>query len=157
MGAIMSQITGVSIVYSTACSGAHQRKHQRSASLAFVWWPANSPNKGSVMQKMFPFDDVIVCDPIIARSITWNIFTRGAHARPCGPSIVFCERTSWPMFSLCIPTAFITTFAKPISFNRNTHYDLYRSEWVCVNRTTSKFHLSCTSSVVLWHRHEIGN
>ena len=31
-----SQITGVSIVYSTVCSGADQRKHQRSASLAFV-------------------------------------------------------------------------------------------------------------------------
>ena len=32
-----SQITGVSIVYSTVCSGADQRKHQSSASLAFVW------------------------------------------------------------------------------------------------------------------------
>ena len=24
------------------------------------WWPVNSPHKGPVMQKMFPFDDVII-------------------------------------------------------------------------------------------------
>ena len=36
MGAIASQITRLTIVYSTVYSGADQRKHQRSASLAFV-------------------------------------------------------------------------------------------------------------------------
>ena len=36
MSAMASQITGVSIVCSTACSGAEQRKHQISTSLAFV-------------------------------------------------------------------------------------------------------------------------
>ena len=36
MSAMASQITGVSIVYSTVCSGADQRNHHRSASLAFV-------------------------------------------------------------------------------------------------------------------------
>ena len=58
-----SQITGVSIVYSTICSAADQRKHQSSASLAFVRgihrWPVNSPHKGPVTWNMFPFDDVI--------------------------------------------------------------------------------------------------
>ena len=48
--AMASQITGVSIDYSTVCSGAEQRNHQSSASLAFVRgihrWPANSPHKG---------------------------------------------------------------------------------------------------------------
>ena len=34
MGAMVSQITGVSIVYSSACSGTDQTKHQSSASLA---------------------------------------------------------------------------------------------------------------------------
>ena len=62
--AMASQITGVSIVYSTVCSGANQRKHQSSASLAFVRgihrWPVNSPHKGPVTRKMFPFDDVIM-------------------------------------------------------------------------------------------------
>ena len=40
------------------------RKHQSYASPAFVrgihQWPVNSPQKGSVTQKMFPFDDVIM-------------------------------------------------------------------------------------------------
>ena len=64
MGAMASQITSLTIVYSTAYSGADQRKHQSSASLAFVRgihrWPVNSPHKGSVTQKMFPFDDVVM-------------------------------------------------------------------------------------------------
>ena len=44
--------------------GIDQRKHQSSASLAFVrgirWWPVNSPHKGPVTRKMFPFNDVIM-------------------------------------------------------------------------------------------------
>ena len=44
--------------------GAGQRKHQSSASLAFVREihriPVNSPHKGPVTRKMFPFDDVIM-------------------------------------------------------------------------------------------------
>ena len=36
MSIIASQITGVSIVYSTVCSSADQRKHQSPASLALV-------------------------------------------------------------------------------------------------------------------------
>ena len=44
--------------------GADQRKHQSSASLAFVrgihWRPVNSPHKWPVTRKMFPFDDVIM-------------------------------------------------------------------------------------------------
>ena len=37
MSAMASQITGLTIVYSTVYSGADQRKHQCSASLAFAW------------------------------------------------------------------------------------------------------------------------
>ena len=36
MSAMASQITGVSIIYSTICSGTYQRKYQSSASLAFL-------------------------------------------------------------------------------------------------------------------------
>ena len=65
MGAMASQITGVSIVYSTVCSGADQQKHQSSVSLAFVRgihrWPVNTRPKGPVTRKiMFPFDDVVM-------------------------------------------------------------------------------------------------
>ena len=64
MGMIASQITSLTIVYSIIYSDADQRKHQSSASLAFVrgihWWPVNSPHKWPVTRKMFPFDDVIM-------------------------------------------------------------------------------------------------
>ena len=50
--------------YSTVCSGANQRKYQSSATLTFVSGshrrPVDSPHKGPVMRKMFPFDDVIM-------------------------------------------------------------------------------------------------
>ena len=59
-----SEISSVSIVYSTVCSGAYQREYQSFASLALVRgtrrWPVNSPHKGPVTRKMFPFDDVII-------------------------------------------------------------------------------------------------
>ena len=64
MSAIASQITSLTIAYSTVYSGADQRKHQSSASLAFVWGihrgPVNSPHKWPVTRKMFPFDDDIM-------------------------------------------------------------------------------------------------
>ena len=71
-----SQITSLTIVYSTVYSGADQRKHQSSASLGFVTginrWPVNSPHKWPVTRKMFPFDDVIM---------TWKPF------RHCGSPV----------------------------------------------------------------------
>ena len=64
MVAIASQITSLTIVYSTVYSDADQIKHQSSAWLAFVWGihrgPVNSPHKWPVMRKIFPFDDVIM-------------------------------------------------------------------------------------------------
>ena len=64
MGAMASKITSLTIVYSTVCSGADQRKHQSSASLAFVRGihrsPVKSPHKWPVTRKMFPFDNVIM-------------------------------------------------------------------------------------------------
>ena len=49
MSTMASQITSLMIIYSAVYSGANQRKHQSSASLAFVWgihqWPVNSPHK----------------------------------------------------------------------------------------------------------------
>ena len=65
MSAMASQITGVLIVCSTVSLGADQRKHQSSASLAFVWgihrcgestvgrWFPWSPYKGPVTRKCF--------------------------------------------------------------------------------------------------------
>ena len=67
MGAMVSQITGVSIVSFTVCSGADRRKHQSSTSLALVRGihrsQVDSSHKGPVTRKMFPFDDVIMGCP----------------------------------------------------------------------------------------------
>ena len=75
MSSMSSQITGVFIVRTTVHSGADQRKHQSSASLAFVrgirGWPVNSPHKWPVTRKIFPLDDVIM--------IHINISYRGSH------------------------------------------------------------------------------
>ena len=64
MGALASQITSLTIVYSDVYSDADQRKHQRSVSLAFMRgihrWLVNSPHKWPVTRKMLPFDDVIM-------------------------------------------------------------------------------------------------
>ena len=63
MGAMAFQITSPTIVYSTVYSVTDQRKHQNSASLAFVRgihrWPVYFLHKYAVTRKMFPFDEVI--------------------------------------------------------------------------------------------------
>ena len=70
---ITSQITGVSMVCSAVCSGADERKHQSYMSLDFVRginrWLVNSPYKGPVTRKMFPFDDVIMKMPCITSTM----------------------------------------------------------------------------------------
>ena len=84
MGTIASQITSLTIVYSTVYSGADQSKQQSSASLAFVRGihrrPVNSPHKWPVTRQMFPFDDVIM-EIILHRAIAilfqwWLIATK---------------------------------------------------------------------------------
>ena len=81
MGAMVSQITSLTIVYSTVYSRADQRKHQSSASLAFVRGihrgPGNSPHKWPVPWKMFPFDDVIMIKSNLFKTMSFftNLFT----------------------------------------------------------------------------------
>ena len=64
MGAIVSQITSLTIFYSTIYSGADQRKKSklRVTGLCAGNSPVavNSPHKGPVTRKMFPFDDVVM-------------------------------------------------------------------------------------------------
>ena len=92
-GAMVSQITSLMIVYSTVYSGADQRKHQSSASLAFVRGihrrPVNSPHKEPVTRKMFPFDDVImqlgalslqICVPIL--NLSYHNYTIHTRSNP---------------------------------------------------------------------------
>ena len=72
MGSMASQITSGSNVYSAVYSGVQQRKHQSSASLAFVRG-IHSEFNGPVTRKMFPFDDVIM-DCMISTKHICNIY-----------------------------------------------------------------------------------
>ena len=106
MGAMASQTTSLTLVYSIVYSDADQRKHKISASLAFVWgihrWPVNSPHKGSITLKMFPFDDVIMLFPkpvcgngwisgVVFSAIAWEIIT---------PKDVYTRFSHYFLFSL---------------------------------------------------------
>ena len=86
MRAISSQITEVSIVYSTVCSGVHRRKHQSSASLAFLRriqrWPVNSPLKGPVTRKCFHLMRSLYRNAVQS---AWNISYKLAIPRSPNP------------------------------------------------------------------------
>ena len=93
MDAIASQITSLTIVYSTVYSDTDQRKHQSSASLVFVWGihrgPVNSPHKWPKTRKMFPFDDVIILKlllhPPSANELNSTVL----------PHLVGCHQSLW--------------------------------------------------------------
>ena len=121
MSLIATQITSLTIVCSTVYLGADQRKYQSSTSLAFVLgihrWPVNSPHKGPVTRKMFPFDDVImwrhnfmllllgiggICAP-------WELFVFNFFQKsfpksklPIFPWICFCNQYEGDMVSCYI-------------------------------------------------------
>ena len=60
MGMMASQITSLTLVYSTVYSGADQKKtsKHRVTGLCAGNSPVNSSLKGTVTRKMIPFDDV---------------------------------------------------------------------------------------------------
>ena len=75
MRALVAKITSLTIVYSTRYPGTDE-KNQSSAPLAFVRgkhrWPVNSPHKGPVTRKMFPFDDATMSAPSVTRyTLCW--------------------------------------------------------------------------------------
>ena len=85
MGAIASQITSLTIVYSTVYSDADQRKHQSSALLAFVRGihrgPVNSPHKWPVTRKICPYDDVIM--RVCQRGLLEYRYPSETHLKSC--------------------------------------------------------------------------
>ena len=87
---------------------ADQRKHESSASLAFVRgihrWPVNSPHKWTVTRKMFPFDDVI---------ITWIV---------CMIHGMYCVNQSFQSHKpLCKPIIVILSRPVRINYPWNLH------------------------------------
>ena len=93
MSMTASQITSLTLVYSSVHSDTYQRKHQSSASRDFVWGihrsPMISPHKGPVMRKMFPFDAVIMLTKCI----------RGGNVEFFIKIIWLCNKTIMWLFS----------------------------------------------------------
>ena len=117
MSSMAFHITSLATVYPTVDSGADQRKHQSSASLAFVWgihrWPVNSPHKWPVTRKMFPFDDVIM-------SYGWSVLVEqriclNKETRFIGVSCFY----QWTQFLVCVCCSYGT-------ITKISLYDPYR-------------------------------
>ena len=113
IGAMASQITGVSIVCSTVCSDADQRKQQSSASLAFVRgihrWPVNSPHKRPVTRKMVSFDDVIMRTTFQMHFLTNKLWYLNSHCTAvCSCTIsLFLYIHHWNTKPLCVKSTIL--------------------------------------------------
>ena len=87
MGTMASQITSLTIVYSTVYSGTDHRKHQGSVSLTFVRgihrWPVNSPhNRRPVTRKIFPTSSSLKMHQAISRADNTHV-THSASTYTC--------------------------------------------------------------------------
>ena len=80
MGTMASQITSLTIVYNNRLE---RRRSKKTSKLRVTGlcegihrWPVNSPHKGPVTRKMFPFDDVIMITtaPLISRNIIFKLW-----------------------------------------------------------------------------------
>ena len=124
MGAMASQITGITIVYSTVYSGADQRKYQSSASLAFVcgeftgdrWIPRTN---GQWRGKCFHLMTSSYCKQmprITSQEVGWRVgaviqaLTSASKLAVVSYSITIQPRTSnnserhhWLMHALVLP------------------------------------------------------
>ena len=96
MNAMACQITGVLTACSVVCSGAHQRKHQCSASLAFMRrilrWPVDSSHKGQWRRK---------CLHSMTSSWTLQIYSRFVKCRVCW-NLVLVSSLSFHNHTACV-------------------------------------------------------
>ena len=68
MSAMVSQITSLTVIYSTVYSGVDQRKHQSPASLVFV--TGKIPTQRVSNAENFLFDDVIMMPNQLIQAVT---------------------------------------------------------------------------------------
>ena len=144
MGAMAPPITSRTNVFSSFYTGADHRKHQSSASLAFVrgiqGWPVNSPHKGPVTRKMFPFDAVIMSYVTpslewISAFILWCLLVLDlldpSSQSIFLPSYCFCKmltnKKKWRHECPCL-TAFTNPMQQSI-FDSNSHKSNCRLPW----------------------------
>ena len=143
MSAMPPQITSLTIVYSSVYSGADQRNHQSSASLAIVRgihrWPVNSLHKGPVARKIFPFDDVIMGFDLYSHpalpSVLYSILHSVEPRCCCCPYVARC----YARYRNCI---IVRRFARPSHIHLMAHsiclrsaddmtmYCLWRHNWI---------------------------
>ena len=157
MSAMASQITSLMMVYSTVYSSTDQSKHYSFASLAFVWgihrWTVNSPHKGPVTRKMFPFDDVIMTH-CHSRVNLMAAASYSTNVRPASVIVISADGlvSIWlpPIIRLAIVmmASWQGTFTHYIPFARGIHRSGHR--WILLTQTAgyeliSVFHmLGCT-------------
>ena len=156
-GAIASQITSPTIVYSTVNSDANQRKHQSSASLAFVRgihrWPVNSPHKWPVTRKMFPLDDVIMINPLWNDLVATNVRVLTWQCRIILNNFI-CSDTDVPRYipyRFWIPAISLLTGrgCVPQKWYGNWVWMLHVDIWLDAISVTSHY-LNQYSFVVVW-------
>ena len=102
MGTMASQITSLTIVYSTVNSAPIKENikapHHWPSWGEFTGWPVNSPHKGPVTRKMLPFHDVIM-------KLVWD----GCHSTALvkkstlAELIAWCSQTTSHYLSQCWP------------------------------------------------------
>ena len=163
MSLMVSQIPSISIVYSTVCSDADQRKHQSSASLAFVRgtdrWPVNSPHEGPVTRKMFLFNGVIMelyntvpvksgwlytANPDSPKNIIIVIIRITTLSR----WLLYTDWCCWLLFRLpSTPLPSVVVWQQPLSFNSSplcTKWHIFRCIFVNEKFVLwSEFHWIC--------------
>ena len=93
---------------------AQKKKNQSSASLAFVRgihrWPLNSPHKGPIARKMFPFDDVIM---------SW--WRHGTHIIFLHLSNMILVSSNLAFFRVSRPAGILLTWINLIPASINNH------------------------------------
>ena len=144
MGAIASQITSASIV----CWGADHRKHQSSASLAFMRgihrWPVDSSHKGPVTRKLFPCDDFFMVHEFLTSSASLNTVRRGQEPWPrfdlqtLFPGIgipIIKIRRSWDRLIYMVGIPILIRYLYIETVSRAIKHDLDQYDRMCASLT----------------------
>ena len=161
MSAIASQITSLTIVYTTVYPDADQRKHHSSASLAFVRGihrgPVNFPHKCPVTRKMFPFDDVIMVKEVPGlNQLNLSVECLLMACQRQEPSI----RQAW-YWAISIFVVRLTTFRRRQNDRRFQTIFAKTFSWLRMYEFRSRFHWSLFLRVQLtifhhWLRQWLG-
>ena len=146
----MSQITSLPIFYSTVYSRRRSKKHQSSASLAFVRgihrWPVNSPHKWPVTRKMFPFDDVIMRNISISTSFasSGNLLQR--------PILCFYKMKTRQMYAKYLPLIYLFICEIGILYWCMIHFAVMLNNPVYMQWPNEWFYFYCHSENSLCHQ-----